>query len=64
MDNSSQGETSACSEQLLQKAISMVRPTLGLLALFCIGVDGHGFVINPPTRNAVDKDLPLFADGL
>eukprot|EP00035_Acanthoeca_spectabilis_P012425 m.221729 g.221729 ORF g.221729 m.221729 type:complete len:365 (+) comp15617_c0_seq5:15-1109(+) len=32
-------------------------------ALMVTAVLGHGFVIFPPARNAIDKDLPLFANG-
>ncbi len=28
-----------------------------------LGVDAHGYLVNPPSRNAADAVFPEFADG-
>lgn len=36
---------------------------IALLLAFVASACGHGFMITPPPRNAIDKDLPLWANG-
>ena len=34
-----------------------------LLLAASVAVSGHGMLVHPPSRNAVDRHLPLFANG-
>eukprot|EP00039_Didymoeca_costata_P003836 m.69995 g.69995 ORF g.69995 m.69995 type:complete len:366 (-) comp12098_c0_seq1:106-1203(-) len=45
--------------------MAVVRMLAALVAVLVVSpcVNGHGFVIYPPSRNSVDRDLPLFQDG-
>ena len=43
-------------------AISAVRAVCSLAAL-AASVGGHGMLVSPPARNAIDRFLPQFKDG-
>ena len=56
------GTQAVCYGTLLTGAGSVMRSVLALS--LCVSVLGHGFVIDPAPRNSIDKDQPLFLNGL
>ena len=57
-----------CHAAVLFSSFTMRRTVLPVRSIVLFGtavqcVRGHGFMITPAPRNAIDKDLPQFADG-
>ena len=55
------------NEKMRRSTLNQLRASaLRVIVLFLVSVGsvrGHGFMITPAPRNAIDKDLPLFENG-